>query len=132
MGGLEGSLIHTVLVRRGLTRNAVLPVSPVLLMRSREYVDGLTAYRYNGPSVGHESERAVSDWLRVFLKAVDIAVTQAEAFATSLHDLRTRWEHDVAVRRREQNLRATPRSDSAVSRILETLQNIPYLPPPTL
>jgi Fic family protein len=126
-GRVGRALIHTILVRRGLTRNAVLPVSPVLLTRSREYVEGLTAYRYTGPAVGPDSQRGVSDWLRVFLKAVRIAVTQAEAFAASLQDLRTRWEQDVATKRREQSLRETPRSDSATSRILDTLQEHPVL-----
>jgi len=126
-GRVGRALIHTVLVRRGLTRNAVLPVSPVLLTRSREYVEGLTAYRYAGPVVGPDSERAISEWLRVFLNAISIAVTQAEAFATSLHDLRAGWERAVATNRREQNLRETPRSDSATSRILETLQEHPVL-----
>lgn len=126
-GRVGRALIHTILVRRGLTRNAVLPVSPVLLTRSREYVEGLTAYRYTGPAVGPDSQRGVSDWLRVFLKAVSVAVTQAEVFAASLHDLRTRWERDVATKRREHSLRETPRSDSATSRILETLQEHPVL-----
>ena len=126
-GRVGRALIHTVLVRRGLTRNAVLPVSPVLLTRSLEYVEGLTSYRYAGPVVGPDSERAISEWLRVFLNAVSIAVTQAESFAASLHDLRAGWEQAVAMKRREQNLRETPRSDSATSRILETLQEHPVL-----
>jgi hypothetical protein len=63
--------------------------------------------------------------VRVFLLAVGTAVTQAEQFATSLEELRLRWEQDVAVKRREQNLRATPRADSATSRIWATLQEHP-------
>jgi len=50
-GRVGRALVHTVLVRRGVTRPAVLPVSPVLLTRSSEYVDGLTAYRYSGDPV---------------------------------------------------------------------------------
>ncbi len=45
-GRVGRALIHTVLVRRGLTRHAVLPVSPVLLRRPQDYVRGLTSYRY--------------------------------------------------------------------------------------
>ena len=65
--------------------------------------------------------------LRVFLLAVGTAVTQSEQFAASLAELRLRWQQDVAAKRREQNLRATPRTDSATSRILATLQEHPVL-----
>jgi Fic family protein len=126
-GRVGRALIHTVLVRRGLTRNAVLPVSPVLLTRSREYVQGLTDYRYRGSASGAEGVDGVSTWLRIFLRAVSMAVTQAADFASSLDELRSRWERDVAARRRGLNLRETPRADSATSRILETLQEHPVL-----
>ncbi len=126
-GRVGRALIHTVLVRRGLTRQAVLPISPVLLTRSREYVEGLTAYRYAGEPAGPEAQRGVSTWLEVFLQAVGVAVVQAEQFAASLDELRTHWERNVAERRREQNVRETPRTDSAISRVLETLQEHPVL-----
>lgn len=126
-GRVGRALIHTVLVRRGLTRQALLPVSPVLLTRSQEYVQGLTAYRYAGSSTSVEAQRGVSDWLRTFLNAVSIGVAQAESFAASLDDLRDRWEADVATKRREQQLRETPRADSATARILATLQEHPVL-----
>ena len=74
-----------------------------------------------------QGQQGVSQWLRVFLQAVGIAVTQAEQFAASLDDLRLRWEQDLAAKRREQNLRETPRADSATSRILATLQEHPVL-----
>ena len=126
-GRVGRALIHTVLVRRGLTQQAVLPISPVLLTRSQEYVRGLTDYRYAGPPTSEQAQAGVSRWLRTFLNAVAIAVTQAEAFAASLEDLRQRWEADVASKRREQRLRAVPRADSATARILQTLQEHPVL-----
>lgn len=126
-GRVGRALIHTVLVRRGLTRNAVLPISPVLLTRSEEYVQGLTAYRYVGYPSDPTSVAAVSTWLRVFLQAVSMAVTQAARFASDLAELRSKWERDVAIQRRERNLRETPRADSATYRILEALQEHPVL-----
>jgi Fic family protein len=126
-GRVGRALIHTVLVRRGLTRQAVLPISPVLLTRSREYVNGLTAYRYAGSASGPEAVAGVSEWLRVFLEAVGIAVQQAESFSESLADLRAHWEQRVATWRKENGLRQTPRADSALSRILATLQEHPVL-----
>lgn len=126
-GRVGRALIHTVLVRRGLTRHAVLPISPVLLTRSQEYVQGLTDYRYAGSAASSEGQRGVSAWVRVFLRAVRIAVDQAESFAQSLDEMRHRWELDVAASRREQRLRETPRADSATSRILATVQEHPVL-----
>src|SRR5215468_1925624 len=69
----------------------------------------------------------LSAWLRVFLRAVGMAVEQAADFARSLDELRCMWERNVANRRRDQNLREAPRADSATSRILETLQEHPVL-----
>jgi Fic family protein len=126
-GRVGRALIHTVLVRRGLTRNAVLPISPVLLTRSDEYVQGLTAYRYTGLASGPVGIEAISDWLRVFLHAVDTAVMQAANFASDLAELRSKWEADVATERRARHLRETPRADSATYRILEVLQEHPVL-----
>ena len=59
--------------------------------------------------------QGVSQWLRVCLQAVRIAVNQAEQFAARLEGLRLRWEQDLAVKRREQNLGETPRADSATT-----------------
>jgi Fic family protein len=126
-GRVGRALIHTVLVRRGLTRQAVLPISPVLLTRSQEYVAGLTDYRYVGTPASEDAQRGVSAWLRTFLHAVGIAVGQAEAFATQLEELRSRWELDVATKRREQQLRETPRAGSATARILQSLQEHPVM-----
>lgn len=126
-GRVGRALIHTVLVRRGLTRQAVLPVSPVLLTRSQEYVDGLTAYRHVGAADGDAAEAAVSAWLRVFLRAVVISVDQAAEFAARLDELRQTWDDAVSRWRTDHDRRETPRTDSATARILATLQEHPVL-----
>lgn len=126
-GRVGRALIHTVLVRRGLTRSAVLPISPVLLTRSHEYVQGLTSYRYEGGAADPTAIVAVSTWIRVFLDAVSVAVIQAEAFAADLVELRTGWKDAVARHRRDHDLREVPRTDSATARILDTLQEYPVL-----
>lgn len=126
-GRVGRALIHTVLVRRGLTKSALLPISPVLLTRSGEYVQGLTSYRYEGSASDPIATQAVSAWIRVFLNAVGVAVDQASAFAARLAELRVGWQQAVAQRRREHSLRAVPRADSATARILDTLQEHPVL-----
>ena len=44
------ALIHLVLRRRGLATRVLVPVSLVLATWARDYIDGLTAYRYRGPA----------------------------------------------------------------------------------
>lgn len=126
-GRVGRALIHTVLVRRGLTRTAVLPISLVLLTRSDEYVQGLTAYRYAGSEASEAAESGVSDWLRRFLSAARTAVTQAEAFADRLEELRGEWEVSLSAFRTGRGLRRSPRSDSATARILASLQESPVM-----
>jgi Fic family protein len=131
-GRVGRALIHTVLVRRGLTSHAVLPISPVLLTRCNEYVAGLTAYRYVDVEISTAAQAAQSQWLRCFLQAVAVAVEQAAQFATDLADLQERWATDLAAHRRREGIREVPRADSATARILATLQEHPVLTTPTV
>lgn len=126
-GRVGRALIHTVLVRRGLTRSAVLPISLVLLTRSEEYVAGLTSYRYDGAAGSPEARSAVSSWLRLFLEAARTAAEQAAAFAARLDEFRDAWSAQLSEARRARDLRAAPRADSATARILASLQETPVL-----
>lgn len=72
--------------------------------------------------------RLPSQWLRVFLQAVGIAVTQAEQFAASLEELRLRWEQDLAAKRREQSLRRDAQRASDTS--ATTARTVALIGPP--
>ncbi len=124
-GRVGRALIHTVLTRRGLTRAAVLPVSLVLLTRSREYVEGLTACRYVGPADGPEAVAGVARWFATFLEAVDIAVEQARQFITQLGELQQQWAEQYAAHRLGNGATRQPRADSAVMRLLPLLPEVP-------
>lgn len=126
-GRVGRALIRTVLVRRGLTRHAVLPISPVLLTRSRNTWTASLPTAAAGTLQGSKGTAAVSAWLRVFLQAVAISVDQAEDFATRLDELRGQWDEALASWRYLHDRRKSPRSDSATARILETLQEHPVL-----
>jgi Fic family protein len=126
-GRVGRALIHTVLGRRGLTRAALVPVSLVLLTRSREYVAGLTAYRYVGAAGSVAAQGGVSEWLRVFLDAMDVAARQALEFADALADLRERWAQRHRDHRQRAGLRPQPRTDAAVSRLLDLLPEVPVV-----
>lgn len=126
-GRVGRALIHTVLTRRGLTSSAVLPVSLVLSTLRDRYVDGLTAYRYAGPPAGAEASTAVGAWLDIFLHATTVAAEQAHLFAGQVAALQDEWEAKLAEHRSAQGRRETPRADSATSKILGTLPEVPIL-----
>jgi Fic family protein len=126
-GRVGRALVHTVLTRRGLTPSAILPVSLVLATLRGRYVDGLTAYRYVAPPDSAEAASAVASWLDVFLHATTVAAEQARLFAEQVADLQAAWETRLAAHRAARGRRETPRADSATSRILRTLPEVPIL-----
>jgi Fic family protein len=126
-GRVGRALIHTVLTRRGLTRSAILPVSLVLLTRADAYVDGLTAYRYLGPADQPTAHLATSRWLTTFLDAVAVAAEQAEQFSEQLAELRAEWHTRHGSHRVSIDLTERPRGNSAVTRILELLPEVPVM-----
>ena len=124
-GRVGRALVHTVLTRRGLTRGAVLPISLVLLTRSQEYVDGLTAYRYLGAPGGPEAATGINQWVDTFLRAVSVAVEQAEQFVVQLGELQQLWHERYAAHRAGTGSTRQPRADSAVMRLLPLLPEVP-------
>ncbi|MBF8186746.1 Fic family protein [Nonomuraea sp. K274] len=126
-GRVGRALVHTVLTRRGLTPHAILPISLVLLTRSDAYIEGLTAYRYAGDPRSAEARQGVNAWLRVFLAATATAVEQAERFADELDEMHDEWSERHRRFRESQGLRAVPRADSAVARLLNLLPSAPLV-----
>jgi len=126
-GRVGRALIHTVLVKRGLTPAAILPISLVLLTRSQEYVDGLTAYRYLGSSTSSDARDGVSAWLAAFLDAVSVATEQADQFSHVVEELTEQWDDRLAAYRQGHNIRSQPRADSAQAKLLLALPETPVL-----
>lgn len=126
-GRVGRALIHTVLTRRGLTTEAVLPVSLVLSTLRNDYVGGLTAYRHSAPigSGGFHDARAT--WLRVFASAVVTASDQAGRLAVDLAALRSEWEDRLAFARSSLGRVRGLRSDSATALIVRDLPATPVL-----
>lgn len=126
-GRVGRALIHTVLTRRRLTAEAVLPVSLVLSTLRNEYVAGLTAYRHSEPvgSTGFHTARAA--WLRVFAAAVITASEQAGRLAADLAELRAEWDERLTEARAKQGKVRGVRSDSATALIVRDLPATPVL-----
>jgi Fic family protein len=76
-GRVGRALIHIVLTRRGLTNGPVLPVSLALATARRQYIAGLTAYRFVGDAGTTEANDAIGAWLELFASACQRAVGDA-------------------------------------------------------
>jgi len=126
-GRVGRALIHTVLTRRGLTTEAVLPVSLVLSTLRDDYVGGLTAYRHSAPIGSGGVHDARATWLRVFASAVVTASDQAGRLAVELAALRSEWEDRLAFARSSLGRVRGLRSDSATALIVRDLPATPVL-----
>lgn len=126
-GRVGRAIIHTVLVRRGLTPAALLPISLVLLTRSRDYINGLNAYRHVGDPAEASARDGVSHWLELCFDAAAVAAEQAQRFTEDVAALTNQWRTRLAEHRTQRGVRAAPRSDSAQARLLEILPELPVV-----
>lgn len=124
-GRVGRALIHTVLTRRGLTPSAILPISLVLLTLSRDYIEGLTTFRFDGHGADDAGQIAVDRWLKVFVDAAQIAADQARQFAEQITELHGQWVTRLSEWRSGQGMRELPRAGSATSRLLDRLAELP-------
>ncbi len=131
-GRVGRALIHTVLTRRGLTDQAVLPISLVLATMSRGYVDGLTSYRHASAPGSLEASAAVNRWLNTFVGAAATAIDQASILMDQIVELRAEWAARLTAHRVAAGLRPVPRADSAVARLINQLTEAPVVTATTL
>lgn len=126
-GRVGRALIHTVLTRRGLTSEAILPVSLVLATLHREYIDGLDSFRVDGAADSPQASSAIETWVLIFANAVRVAAEQATELEKRLVALRGEWQVMISdARQREGKVRAT-RRDSALWTTLDSLPGTPVL-----
>lgn len=126
-GRVGRALIHTVLTRRGLTSSRLLPVSLVLATFREQYVAALNDLRFEGSPEAPENARRIAGWIRIFSRAVDEAVTQAEDLRAQLLLLAEQWRGQLEAFRAANNYTRALRSDSGVARILGRLAGTPVL-----
>ncbi len=131
-GRVGRALIHTVLARRGATQRALLPVSLVLATLRDRYIAGLGAYRHQAAAGTPDASVAVNEWLEMFLEAAAIAVEQSSLLRDRVNELGIAWADRLSAYRRAAGVRATPRADSAVARLLGQLSEAPVVTATTL
>lgn len=126
-GRVGRALIHTVLTRRGLTPQAILPISQVLATFSEQYVAGLTAFRHSADLNSDEFHAARAAWISVFLEAVTAACEQATQLGRELAELRKSWDQRLSQARTDAGLQRSIRKTSATARVLHDLAATPVL-----
>lgn len=123
-GRVGRALIHTVLARRGLTHDTVLPISLVLATLSAQYVAGLTEYRHDDAAGTPAALAAGSRWISQFADAATLAAQQAQQIAQEIREARDDWHSRLSQHRRGKR---AIRSDSATFAILADLPATPVL-----
>lgn len=126
-GRVGRALIHTILIRRGLSRRAVLPISQVLSTLRQDYVRALDVYHYTGAPNGEAFHAARAAWIEFFARAIIIAADQAERTSEELDAIRAEWEEKLTRWRTSTGHQRTLRSTSVTARILEDLPSTPVL-----
>lgn len=104
-GRVGRALVHALLRRRGVCRDAAIPFSLGLAASGDRYPDALTAYRY----------RDVWEWVGYFAEQVEEAAAGTAGLARRIDELQVRW-FEAAGR---------PRPQSAAARMLPRLVEMP-------
>jgi Fic family protein len=110
-------LIHLVLRRRGLAPRVLPPVSLVLAIRARDYLDGLAATRYRGPVTGKAAQAGLNMWVGTFAGACRRAVDDAASFEERVEEIQREWRARLGRIRR----------DSATDLLLRSLVGAPVM-----
>jgi Fic family protein len=110
-------LIHLVLRRRGLATRVLPPVSLVLATWARDYVDGLTATRYQGPATGEAARAGLNQWIGTFAGACVRAAEDAASFENRVEQIESQWRIQVG----------QIRTGSATDLLLRALPGAPIL-----
>jgi Fic family protein len=111
------AIIHLVLRRRGLALRVLAPVSLVLATLSRDYINGLTAFRYVGPPSSPEASTGVNTWAATFAGACTRSVDDATAFESRAARLEEQWRERLG----------RVRANSATDLLLHRLPGAPVL-----
>jgi Fic family protein len=111
------ALIHVILRRRGLAPVVVPPLSLVLARRSKDYVKGLTATRYDSDPSSQEAVDGLDDWVGLFAAAMTRAVADAGTYERRVAEVQAAWR---------EGLGKVP-ANSAVETLVNALPGAPVI-----
>ena len=85
------ALIHLILRRRGLSPRVLPPLSLILATWAKDYVGGLAATRYQGPSTSKAASAGTNLWVARFAGACVRAVDDARSFEHTAQSIQAGW-----------------------------------------
>lgn len=89
------ALIHLVLRRRGLTPVFVPPISLILATFNKDYVSGLTDFRFSDDEDAEIIHNKLNDWISFFAGACVRACEQAFQFEGAAEKLQNAWREKL-------------------------------------
>lgn len=111
------AIMHLVLRRRGLAPRVLPPVSLVLATLARDYINGLTQFRYVGSPRTPDATAGVNAWVATFAGACMRSVLDAARFESRAASLEAQWRERVS----------PIRANSATDLLLRRLPGAPVL-----
>jgi Fic family protein len=94
------ALIHLILRRRGLAPRVVPPVSLILATLASDYVQALTAYRYEGEPSSQAAIEGLNRWVALFAGCCTRAASDAAGFERRMRGIRKMWRERLGPVRR--------------------------------
>ncbi|TAN29488.1 MAG: Fic family protein [Actinomycetota bacterium] len=88
-------LIHIIFRRRGLASNVLPPVSLILATWARDYIDGLTQFRYVGAPTSKSALAGLNTWVGRFAGSCTRAVSDAGDFEKRALEIEQVWRGRV-------------------------------------
>ena len=85
------ALIHLILRRRGLALRTLPPVSLVLATWARDYIEGLTLFRYVGSPTSASAVDGLNTWIGRFASACTRSVADATTYEERVAELELAW-----------------------------------------
>lgn len=116
-GRVGRALIHMIFRRRGLVTTTLLPVSLVLATRAKDYISGLTSFRYVGKSTSRAARDGTNDWVATFAAACRQAVRDSTEFERRIATIQDDWRARIA----------PVRSDAAAMKLIDVLPGAPIV-----
>lgn len=109
------ALIQYILSRRGVTKNTVPPISLILSTFSKEYVNGLTEYRFDEANVSDGGVEGLNEWIAFFASCCVDACREAFRYEKTVCELQNDWRSRLG----------SVRKNSALDLIIEALPSAP-------
>ena len=111
------ALIHLILRRRELALRTLPPVSLVLATWARDYIDGLTLFRYVGSPTAPPAIDGLNTWIGRFASACTRSVIDATTYEERVAELELEWRERLG----------SVRANSGTDILLRLLPGAPIL-----